>query len=71
MRNGDAFYTCDHKVGAFATRRKCGQHFYVLCTERLCSVFRITREQYDRFADGHHAPAEILAELGAELREAA
>jgi hypothetical protein len=71
IRNGDGFATCPHKIGRFETRRNCGQHIYFICTERLCSVFKITREQYDRFADGHHAPAEILAELGAELREAA
>lgn len=71
IRNGDGFATCTHKRGVERARRNCGQHIYFTCTSRLCSVFAITREQFDRFAAGHYAPDVILAELGAAMREAA
>lgn len=71
MRNGDGFAQCAHRLGAFETRRTCGQHIYFTCTARLASVFKITRDQYARFADGHHAPDVILAELGADIARAA
>lgn len=67
MRSGDGFFCCQRKVGEGFERRTCGQHMYVLCTDRLCTVLALTREERHRFDAGHYTPPQILAELGVRI----
>ncbi|HET7321182.1 MAG TPA: hypothetical protein VFI96_01725 [Longimicrobiaceae bacterium] len=64
MRDGNGFAQCPHKVGSFETRRRCGQHFYWLCSDRLCTVIALSADERHRFDDGHYTSGEILRALG-------
>lgn len=71
-RNGDAFHKCRAKRGQGDDRHTCGQHFYVYCTARLCTVVAVTREERDHFEQDQSTPEEILTSLGLNVaREAA
>lgn len=71
IRNGDGFFRCDHKVGQQSHRRNCGQHFYVHCTARLCTVLAVTKLERDYFEADQSTPDEILTALGAKLAQVA
>lgn len=71
FRNGDHFRMCARKIGQGSHRRGCGQHFYVYCTARLCTVLAVTRAERERFEADQSTPEEILAALGQRLAEAA
>lgn len=62
-RNGDFFARCGE--------RRCRTHFYVTCTERLCTVLEVTAEERQRFEADQSTQPEILAALGVHWREAA
>lgn len=47
-RNGDGFLVCPNKVGNYQNRRNCNQYVFWYCTDHLCTVLAITREDYER-----------------------
>lgn len=65
---GSGFFHCNHKIGAFESRRRCNQHFFVQCTDRLCSVWAVSRALYDRFSWRQYTDEDVLRAIGEELR---
>lgn len=72
FHGGYGFHVCDRKRGKGPTRRNCDQHFFWHCTNRLCTVIAVTKEEHERFDAYHPTAEEILRELGVDVaREAA
>jgi hypothetical protein len=69
-RNGDGFLVCPHNVGSYTTRRRCNQYVFWYCTNHLCTVLAIRREDYERVRE-MDTVEEILAALGMAVVEAA
>lgn len=55
---GEGFFRCQHRRGL----QKCGQHFYVACTDYLCTTIAITLAERNalRMIDGVSAKLEWL-----------
>jgi hypothetical protein len=67
IREGHGFAMCQHKVTRHGERKNCAQHLFFWCTDRLCTVFAVTREERHAWEEADAPPEEIVAALGAKV----